>query len=70
MQEIFKLGVSAFGVPAATWLGIDAYWLSLRASGEAPAYHVAAMVGLRGLLAGPMQLLAMVMLALAALCSS
>lgn len=46
----------ALGPCAATWLGVGAYWYWLRWTGEAPAYYVASMFWLRGLLTAPMQL--------------
>ena len=64
VSSALKTPFIAFGVPAATWLGIAAFWSFLRWTGEAPTYYVGSMVGLRGLLAGPVQFMTMVVLAL------
>lgn len=61
-----KVLAMAIGLPLATWFGIDAYWSFLRWCGEVPLYYVAAMVGLRGLLTAPLQVLVVGMLAVMA----
>lgn len=66
MPPVWKIPFIVVGVPVATWLGIGTYWAELRSSGEAPAYYVGSMVGLRGFLVMPVQLLAMSLLALVA----
>lgn len=64
MSSPSKTSFIALGVPVATWLGIAGFWSCLRWVGEAPTYYVGSMVGLRGLLVGPVQLVTMAVLAL------
>ena len=64
MSTALKASFIAVGVPAATWLGVAGYWSYLRFVGEAPSYYVGSMVGLRGLLVGPIQFVTMVVLTL------
>ena len=64
VSSALKTAFIAGGVPIATWFGIAGFWSYLRWTGEAPTYYVGSMVGLRGLLAGPIQLVTMVVLAL------
>ena len=63
MHPELKIPFVALGIPGATWLGIGAYWSFLRWTGEAPAYYVGSMFGLRGLVAAPLQVVTMVALA-------
>ena len=65
MSSALKTAFIAVGVPIATWFGIAGFWSYLRWTGEAPTYYVGSMVGLRGLLVGPIQLVTMVVLGLA-----
>lgn len=64
VSSALKTAFIAVGVPIATWCGIAGFWSYLRWTGEAPTYYVGSMVGLRGLLAGPIQLVTMVVLGL------
>ena len=63
MSSVLKTAFIGVGVPIATWFGIDVFWSYLRWTGEAPTYYVASMVGLRGMLVGPVQLVTMGVLA-------
>jgi hypothetical protein len=65
-SELTKTAAFVFAVPFATWAGIAIFWFQLRWAGEAPAYYLASMVFLRALLAGPIQLVTMTVLALLA----
>jgi hypothetical protein len=65
VNSALKTPFIVVGVPVATWLGISAYWSLVRSTGEAPTYYVASMAGLRALLVGPVQLVTMIVLALA-----
>lgn len=57
MKVFAKALLVIAGLPLATWTGIGAYWAFLRWNGEAATYHFAAMVGLRGFIDLPIQLL-------------
>jgi hypothetical protein len=64
VSSALKTPFIAVAVPVATWLGIAGFWSYLQWTGEAPTHYVGSMVGLRGLLVGPVQLVTTVVLAL------